>query len=73
MCRQGSEDLALVEVILSMASRSEVADTCQSYLGNKAGKDSCHSSFSLLYMALFAFIVVKRGLTPLDDFLSLTR
>lgn len=34
---QGSEDLALVEVILSMASRSEVADTCQSYLGNKTG------------------------------------
>ena len=42
----GSDDLSLVEVVLSMASRSEVADTCNMALGNKTGE--CHHTVPAL-------------------------
>lgn len=35
-----TDDMAMIEVLLSMDSRSEVAETCQLYMGNKPGERS---------------------------------
>lgn len=59
----GSDDLSLVEVILTMQSRSEVAETCNITLGNKTGEDLnpyCPCNPCLLLTSL-SFLLNRRG------------